>query len=79
MLDALDLRDVTVIGNSIGGWIAAELGLLAPQTVSRIVLVDAVGIEVPRHPVADFFALTPAQVAEFSYADPGRFGMNPRP
>jgi pimeloyl-ACP methyl ester carboxylesterase len=77
MLDALDLLDVTVIGNSIGGWIAAELGLLAPQTVSRIVLVDAVGIEVPGHPVADFFALTPAQVAEFSYADPGRFGMNP--
>ncbi|WP_428343117.1 alpha/beta fold hydrolase [Mycobacterium sp.] len=77
LLDELDLRDVTVIGNSIGGWIAAELGLLAPPQVSRIVLVDAVGIDVPDHPVADFFSLTPAQVAEFSYADPGRFGIDP--
>src|SRR5271163_2615848 len=77
LLDELDLRRVTVIGNSIGGWIAAELGLLVPQSVSRIVLVDAVGIEVPGHPVADFFSLTPAQVAEFSYADPRRFGTDP--
>jgi pimeloyl-ACP methyl ester carboxylesterase len=29
LLDALDLRDVTVVGNSIGGWIAAEMALLA--------------------------------------------------
>src|SRR5438093_36836 len=28
LLDALALNDVTVVGNSIGGWIAAEMGLL---------------------------------------------------
>src|SRR5580658_1633882 len=28
LLDQLDLHDVTVIGNSIGGWIAAEIALL---------------------------------------------------
>jgi hypothetical protein len=27
LLDELDLRDVSVIGNSIGGWIAAEMAL----------------------------------------------------
>jgi pimeloyl-ACP methyl ester carboxylesterase len=75
--EALGVNDVTVIGNSIGGWIAAELGLLGPKTVSRIVLVDAVGIEVPDHPVVDFFALSPSEIAAHSYADPDRFGINP--
>src|ERR1700730_5871997 len=31
--DQLDLQDVTVVGNSIGGWIAAELALLESPRV----------------------------------------------
>ncbi|CCH87416.1 putative hydrolase [Modestobacter italicus] len=77
LLDALDLRDVTVVGNSIGGWVAAEMAVLGSARVSSYVLVDAVGIEVPGHPVADFFALTPAEVAQRSYADPARYGVDP--
>ena len=42
-LAELSLEDVTVIGNSVGGWIAVELALLAPARLSRVVLVDAVG------------------------------------
>ncbi|MBU4214252.1 MAG: alpha/beta hydrolase [Actinobacteria bacterium] len=72
LLDALDLDDVTVIGNSIGGWIAAELALRHSARVGRVVLVDAVGIDVAGHPVVDFFSLTPAQIAEHSYYDPSR-------
>src|SRR4051812_3912336 len=44
LLDELQLADVTVIGNSLGGWIAAELALLHSPRVSRLILVDAVGI-----------------------------------
>jgi pimeloyl-ACP methyl ester carboxylesterase len=72
MLAALDLDDVTVIGNSMGGWITTELALRHPSRLGRIALVDAVGIEVAGHPAADFFALTPAQVAEHSWYDPSR-------
>ena len=50
LLDELDLADVTVIGNSIGGWIAAEMALLGSPRIARLVLVDATGIEVPGHP-----------------------------
>ena len=46
LLDDLGLEDVTVIGNSVGGWIAAELALLGSPRISGIVLLDAVGIEV---------------------------------
>jgi pimeloyl-ACP methyl ester carboxylesterase len=76
-LAELGLEDVTVIGNSIGGWIAAEMALRDTSAISGFVLVDAVGIEVPGHPIADFFSLTPRQVAELSYHDPDRFGIDP--
>jgi pimeloyl-ACP methyl ester carboxylesterase len=44
-LAELSLEGVTVVGNSVGGWVAAELALLAPERLSRVVLVDAVGVE----------------------------------
>jgi pimeloyl-ACP methyl ester carboxylesterase len=77
LLAELGLRDVTVIGNSIGGWIAAEMALLDTNGISTFVLVDAVGIDVPGHPIADFYSLTPRQVAELSYHDPDKFGIDP--
>ncbi|MEN2738926.1 alpha/beta hydrolase [Microbacterium sp. X-17] len=72
LLDALELNDVTVIGNSIGGWITAELALRRSPRVARIAFVDATGIEVAGHPVVDFFSLTPADIAEHSYYDPSK-------
>lgn len=77
LLEALDLRAVTVVGGSIGGWVAAELALLAPGRLASLVLLDAVGLEVPGHPVVDFFSLTLDEVAELSYADPGAFRVDP--
>ncbi len=77
LLDRLDLSDVTVMGNSIGGWITAEIALLQSPRVSGIVLIDAVGIEVPGHPVADFFALTMDQVFARSFHNPEPFRIDP--
>jgi pimeloyl-ACP methyl ester carboxylesterase len=76
LLGELGLTGVTVIGNSIGGWIAAEIAALGPASVSSVIIVDAVGIEVPGHPVADFFSLTMDQVAELSYHDPAAFRID---
>jgi pimeloyl-ACP methyl ester carboxylesterase len=77
LLDALDLNDVTVVGNSIGGWIASEMALLGSPRITALVLVDAVGIEVAGHPVADFFSLTLDDVARLSYHDPIAFRIDP--
>ena len=77
LLDALDLDDVLVVGNSIGGWIAAETALLGSGRVSGYVLVDAVGIEVPDHPVVDFFGLSFPEIADRSYHDPDAFRIDP--
>ena len=70
LLDALDMHDATVIGNSMGGWIAAELALRHPAGLGRFALVDAVGIEVAGHPVAA--DLQPTQLAEYSWYDPSK-------
>jgi pimeloyl-ACP methyl ester carboxylesterase len=77
LLAELGLTDVTVVGNSIGGWIAAEMALLGSARVSSFILVDAVGIEVPGHPAADFFSLTMDQVADLAYFEPDKFRIDP--
>jgi pimeloyl-ACP methyl ester carboxylesterase len=69
-----------VIGNWIGGWIAAELALLASdqpgRRISSVVLVDAVGLQINAHPIADFFSLTMDQVTDLSYHDPAAFRID---
>jgi len=76
LIDKLGLDVVTVIGNSIGGWIAVELALVARTRISSLVLVDAVGIDVPDHPVADVFSLSLDELSRLSYHDPVRFGID---
>lgn len=77
LLEHLDLTDVTVIGNSLGGWITAEIAALGSARVRDVVLVDAVGLDVPEHPPVDFFGLTPQEAAAHAYHDPGAFLVDP--
>lgn len=77
LLDDLGVRDVTVIGNSLGGWVAAELALLGSPRVSGAVLVDAVGLDVPGNPVTDVSTFSPAELVARSFYDPGRFVLDP--
>jgi pimeloyl-ACP methyl ester carboxylesterase len=77
LLDDLDLRDVTVVGNSIGGWIAAEMALLDSDRVARVVLVDAVGVVVDGYSVADVFTMDIGEVMKLSYFDPQKFLIDP--
>jgi pimeloyl-ACP methyl ester carboxylesterase len=77
LLDDLGLQDVTVIGNSVGGWIAAEMALLKSPRISGIVLLDAVGIEVEGHPVADVSGLSVPEIQALSFHDPTPFRVDP--
>jgi pimeloyl-ACP methyl ester carboxylesterase len=72
-LDSLGVGDVSVIGNSIGGWIAAEMALIGPRALGRVILVDAVGIVVEGHPITDVFPLSLPELAKLSYHDPSAF------
>jgi pimeloyl-ACP methyl ester carboxylesterase len=70
VLDELGLSDVTVIGNSFGGWLAAEIALLGSPRVSGAVIVDGIGIEVEGHPVTSVAGLAPADLQKLSFHDP---------
>ncbi|MTD57950.1 alpha/beta fold hydrolase [Amycolatopsis pithecellobii] len=77
LLEQLDLSDVAVVGNSIGGWIAAELAVLGSDRITSVTLVNAVGIAVPGHPIADAASLTPPELAKLSFYDPSKFKFDP--
>ncbi|MCR6482888.1 alpha/beta hydrolase [Amycolatopsis sp. OK19-0408] len=83
LLDELGLSDVTVVGNSFGGWLAAEVALLGSPRVSGAVIVNGVGIDVEGHPVTDVAGLSPAELRELSFHDPskapGGGGTGPSP
>jgi pimeloyl-ACP methyl ester carboxylesterase len=73
-----ELHDVALVGSSMGGWVAAEMALQDTDgRVGSVVFVNAVGIEVPDHPVRPILGLPIDQIAEFSYADPDRFRIDP--
>jgi pimeloyl-ACP methyl ester carboxylesterase len=75
LLDALDLRDVTVIGFSMGGWLAAEIAIKSTARIARLILVDAVGIKVSdrnTRDIADIFATDPAEMRRLTFHDPSK-------
>ncbi|MBS1180807.1 MAG: hypothetical protein H6Q99_687 [Proteobacteria bacterium] len=80
LLDEMNLQDVVVVGNSVGGWIAAEMGLLGSPRVGSIVLINAVGIdaEPSGHPIVDPMAVSPEKRAALAFHDPARFAIAPR-
>jgi pimeloyl-ACP methyl ester carboxylesterase len=77
LLERLDLRDVLVIGSSMGGWIASTMALRDTARISGLVLLDAAGIQVDGHPVTDVSSLTPAELSALSFHNPAAFQVDP--
>jgi pimeloyl-ACP methyl ester carboxylesterase len=75
LLDLLDLRDVTVIGTSMGGWLAAEIAIKSTARIARLILVDAIGIKVSdrlTRDIVDIFATDAAQLERLAVHDPAK-------
>jgi pimeloyl-ACP methyl ester carboxylesterase len=49
LLETLGVSAATLVGNSMGGFVSAELAIAYPQRVERLVLVSAAGISTYRH------------------------------
>ncbi len=80
LLDELGLKKVLIVGSSFGGWIASEMILRDPKRIEGLVLIDAVGIEVPGETVVDVFTLPPSQIAQLAFHDPEAIrGRGPAP
>lgn len=77
LVEQLDLTDVTVVGNSFGGWLAAEIALRRSPRVSGAVVLDGVGIEVPGHPMTDVRGMSHAEILAHSFHDPAKAPVPP--
>jgi pimeloyl-ACP methyl ester carboxylesterase len=73
LLDQLDLRDTTLVGVSLGAWIAAEIAVKTTARLSRLVMANAVGVKVgdrETRDIADIFAVTEPDYLDMVYCDP---------
>jgi pimeloyl-ACP methyl ester carboxylesterase len=69
-LAKLGLRDVYVVGQALGGWIAAEVAVRDTSRISRLVLAGAPGLHAPDCPTLDVFSIDDASLAEYLFHDP---------
>jgi pimeloyl-ACP methyl ester carboxylesterase len=73
LLEALDLDDVTLVGVSFGGWIAAAIAVKSTARIARLVPANAIGIKPgdrETRDIVDIFALTDDELTRLAYSDP---------
>ena len=75
LLERLDLPDVVLAGSSFGGWIALEMAVRSEARLSRLVLIDSLGVKFggrEERDIADIYALPADEVLRRTFVDPAR-------
>jgi pimeloyl-ACP methyl ester carboxylesterase len=73
LLDQLELRDVALVGVSLGAWLAAEIAVKSTARLSKLVMANAVGVKIgdrETRDIVDIFALTEKEFIDIAYCDP---------
>ena len=85
-IDVAKLGRPHLLGQSIGGWAAAEMATMSPGSIDRLVLVDPVGLKPEDGEILDVFYHSPAQLRDVMVHDPktvpdwdALFGRTPTP
>jgi pimeloyl-ACP methyl ester carboxylesterase len=69
VMESLGLDKPLVVGESFGGWIAAEMAALRPKEVGKLALLAPVGLWRDDAPVTDLFGLTIGELLPFLFHD----------
>ena len=72
LVEALSLKSVPVLGLSLGGWIAAEMAVKDDSFISKLVMVNPIGVKIGGpfdRDIQDIWTLHPTKVAELKYYD----------
>jgi pimeloyl-ACP methyl ester carboxylesterase len=85
-IDAVGLQRPSVLGHSLGGWVAAEMATMNPGAIDKLILVAAAGLKPEQGEILDVFYYPVDQLRGFSYHDPSQvpeweelFGQPPTP
>ncbi len=73
LMERLDLRDVVLVGASLGGWVAADLATKNAARIKKLILVSPVGIKVgPREKldIPDIFATSADDLLKLTSFEP---------
>jgi pimeloyl-ACP methyl ester carboxylesterase len=80
LFDELGIEELSLIGHSMGGWLASSFAVDHAERVRRLVLVAPVGLKVDDHPTADLFTIPGDQILGYLAADVSVFeGHVPMP
>jgi pimeloyl-ACP methyl ester carboxylesterase len=77
LVEAWGRGPVDVVGHSLGGMFAAELAVIAPHLVRRLVLVDPFGLWLDDTPLPDPFTQSPDALAKLKWHDPANAAKEP--
>jgi pimeloyl-ACP methyl ester carboxylesterase len=69
LIEHLGLRQVHLIGHSMGGWLSMEIAIRSCERLKSLILMSSVGIRIKGKPVANLFILDPPQLMNLLYAD----------
>ncbi len=86
IIQELGLLKAHFIGHFIGGWLAAEMAIMSPEIVDRLILVDAAGIRPHNGEITDIFLHGSEGVLQLAFHDQRQvtdydllFGRKPSP
>ncbi len=69
LVDEMGLDRFSLMGFSMGGWIAAEMAAMAPARLDRLVLVAAVGVKPGNGRIAELFNVSRDDVSKLRFFD----------
>ena len=68
----LGLGRYALVGHSMGGWIAAEIAAMSPDSLTGLVLIDAVGIRPKESDITEIFMVSSETRAGYRFYDPSQ-------
>lgn len=71
--DALGVERPVLLGCGFGGWLAAEMAVMASSAVAALVLIAPMGIQPPSGYIYDQFLVSTEAYARTAFADQGVF------
>jgi len=68
-LKQLNLKNVTLVGSSMGGWMAMEIAVRDTARLKSVVLVSPAGVAAPNVQAADIFLMAPEEMVRNLFVD----------